>query len=253
MREGNIMSDNVYTLLYAAVICFICSFLLSLFAMGLKPAQERAATLDLHKKILSVLELYQEGMSEEEVDQVFSSSVKEAVLDRKGLIIEGVDFKSIPEAERCKVLSMDWDSNPADCKLSVYQKLVGDKISAIAIPLVGKGLWSTLYGYLALSPDATTVTGITFYKHGETPGLGAEISESWFQKNFLGKKILDPEGGVYGIVVSKGKAKNSGHPLVHSVDGISGATITSNGVTSLIKHCLKVYDPYLKKFRKEES
>jgi len=247
------MSDNIYTLLYAAVICFICSFLLSLFAMGLKPAQERAATLDLHKKILSVFDLYEEDMSEERVDQVFGASVKEAVLSRQGEELEGLDFKSIPEAERCKVLSMEWDSNPQNCKLSVYKKVLGQEMAALAIPLVGKGLWSTLYGYMALSPDARIVTGITFYRHGETPGLGAEISQPWFQKNFKGKEILDAEGGVYGVVVAKGKAKNSGHPLQHSVDGISGATITANGVTSLIKHCLKVYDPYLRTFRKEES
>jgi len=247
------MNDNLYTLLYAAVVCFVCSFLLSLFAMGLKPAQERAAQLDLNRKLLAVMGLYEEGMSDQRVEEVFKSRIQELVLDPSGKVLDTYkSFKEVPDKQRCELLEKGAATNAQDCKLSIYQRVENGNLLAMAIPLKGKGLWSTLYGYMALKPDAETVSGITFYKHAETPGLGAEISQEWFQKNFVNKKILDSEGQVYGVVVAKAKAENSGHPIEHSVDGISGATITANGVTRLIKHCAKIYDPYLSRFRKEE-
>jgi Na+-transporting NADH:ubiquinone oxidoreductase subunit C len=179
--------------------------------------------------------------------------VEELVINRAGEVQKNYKaFKEVPEKEQCELLEKGAELNTPDCKLSLFQRVENGNLKALAIPLKGKGLWSTLYGYLALQNDAATVSGITFYKHGETPGLGAEISKKWFQKNFLDKKILDEDGNLYGVVVAKAKAVNSGHPLKHSVDGISGATITANGVTRLIKHCTKMYDPYLSRFRKEE-
>ena len=85
--------------------------------------------------------------------------------------------------------------------------------------------------------------GITFYNHGETPGLGAEIEKDWFQNNFLGKKIKDLSGKLVSIEVVKGKSGDN----IHAVDGISGATITSRGVTDLLKHDLEKYSVYLNK------
>lgn len=247
------MNDNTYTLIYAAVVCFICSFLLAFFAMWLKPKQERAAQLDLNKKLLAVVGLYQNGMSDEEVERVFNNQITEEVIDRNGQIVSNFkSFAEVPERERCELLETGSETNPQDCKLSVFKRMDNSELVSMAIPIKGKGLWSTLYGFLALSPDANTVSGVTFYKHAETPGLGAEISKDWFQNNFVGKKILDQEGGLYGVVVAKGKAKDTAHPTEHVVDGISGATITANGVTKLIKHCAMIYAPYLAQFRKEE-
>jgi len=247
------MNDNIYTLIYAAIVCFICSFLLAFFAMWLKPDQERAAQLDLNKKLLNVMGLYHEGMSNEEVDRVFKNQIREKVIDQTGKILsEYKSFNEVPEKEHCELLETGASSNPNDCKLSVFQRIDNSELVSMAIPIKGKGLWSTLYGFLALQPDANTVSGLTFYKHAETPGLGAEISKEWFQDNFVGKRILNSDGELYGVAVAKGKAKDSSHPEEHVVDGISGATITANGVTKLIKHCVKVYSPYLAQFRKEE-
>ena len=111
------------------------------------------------------------------------------------------------------------------------------------IPISGKGLWSTLYGYFALEMDMKTVKGITFYKHGETPGLGAEVEKKWFQNNFIGKKIFDENSNLVSITVYKGSSGDD----IHGVDGISGATVTSNGVTNFLKSILNNYKPYLER------
>ena len=119
------------------------------------------------------------------------------------------------------------------------------------IPISGKGLWSTLYGYLALEKDLNTVKGLTFYKHGETPGLGGEVEKKWFQNNFVGKTIFDQTGQLVSVKVVKGKANDvlSGEALNHGVDGISGATITSRGVSDFLKRDLLRYEPYMKNNR----
>ena len=167
-----------------------------------------------------------------------------------GKIFEGESFSEVPEAQRCEILYTKFPNSPDNCKLSLYSKVSNDEVTAYAIPLEGKGLWSTLYGYLALEKDGSTIMGITFYAHKETPGLGAEISKPWFSDNFKGKKLLDQSGSLASVKVFKGKAKDSGLPEDHVVDGISGATITADGVTDLIKHCAEVFDPFLSKIRK---
>jgi Na+-transporting NADH:ubiquinone oxidoreductase subunit C len=111
------------------------------------------------------------------------------------------------------------------------------------IPISGKGLWSTLFGYFALDSDFNTVKGITFYDHKETPGLGGEVDKGWFQNNFIGKKIKDDKGNLVSVQVVKGKSGNN----IHGVDGISGATITSRGVTDFLLRDLKKYAPYFNK------
>lgn len=245
------MSDNTYTLMYAAIVCFICSFLLSVFAVGLQPAQKEAATIDLYRNILTVFGEDGSSMAKEDVKSVFQSSIKQIVVDKKGNTYPELNFSDIPGKEKCEILYTKFPSTADDCKLSVYSKVdQNGTVSAYAIPLEGKGLWSTLYGYLALENDGNTILGITFYKHGETPGLGAEISQPWFANNFKGKKLIDQSGFLASVKVFKGKAKDSGLPANHVVDGISGATITANGVTDLLLHCAKVFDPFLTKIRK---
>lgn len=245
------MNDNTYTLMYAAIVCFICSFLLSLFAVGLQPAQREAATIDLYRNILTVFGFEGASMSKEDVKSTFQNSIKQIVIDKQGKSYPDLKFSDVSADQKCELLYTKFPSSSDDCKLSVYSKVDTNGIaSAYAIPLEGKGLWSTLYGYLALENDGNTILGITFYKHGETPGLGAEISQPWFAENFKGKKLLDQSGSLASVKVYKGKAKDSGLPEDHVVDGISGATITADGVTDLLLHCTKVFDPFLATIRK---
>jgi len=126
------------------------------------------------------------------------------------------------------------------------------KVFAYVYPIVGKGLWSTLYGYLSVNPSGEKIIGITFYKHGETPGLGAEIEKIWFRNNFIGKNLYK-NGFFKGITVAKGKASNEIDYKLnknHIVDGISGATITSKGVEKmLLKEPLKYHKFFTNKIK----
>ena len=107
-----------------------------------------------------------------------------------------------------------------------------------------------MYGYFAIEPDGATAKGITFYKHIETPGLGAEVDKPWFQENYKGKKFVDENGLLIGIQTVKGKVDESSDEAYHQVDGISGATITSRGLNKFLLKDLEIYNPYLIQIRK---
>jgi Na+-transporting NADH:ubiquinone oxidoreductase subunit C len=114
------------------------------------------------------------------------------------------------------------------------------------VPLRGAGLWDAIWGYIALEGDMTTIKGAVFDHKGETAGLGAEITQDWFQNRFVGEKVFDTEGNLVGINVSK--TNNDPKDLDkddHEVDAISGATITGDGVTDMILERLTHYLPYL--------
>jgi len=130
--------------------------------------------------------------------------------------------------------------------LPIYVDKKDGIVNGYAIPISGKGLWSTLYGYFAIEPDGVTAKGITFYAHKETPGLGGEVEKPWFQNNFVGKRFIDEDGNLVGIKVIKGKA-DPGSP--YEVDGISGATITSKGLESFLVDDLEKYEPFFRKIR----
>jgi Na+-transporting NADH:ubiquinone oxidoreductase subunit C len=121
------------------------------------------------------------------------------------------------------------------------------KIDTYILPVSGKGLWSTLYGYLALEADKNHVRGIQFYKHGETPGLGGEVENAEWTAGWKGKTILDEQGELVSITVKKGTVDESiPEQKKHYVDGLAGATITSNGVTKFVLNDLKTFATYLK-------
>ena len=126
----------------------------------------------------------------------------------------------------------------------IYIHKTNDNINGYVIPISGKGLWSTLYGYFAIEPDCETAKGITFYKHGETPGLGGEVEKKWFQDNFKGKKFIDGNNTLVGIQVVKGSVDKSSKEAYRQVDGISGATITGDGVSDMIKERIQHYVPF---------
>ncbi len=232
-----------YTYFFALTVCAVCSFLLALVSQGLRPRQELNAELDVKKNILKAVRLQDPlpaGAPPEEVLRTYKEKIEEIVVDAEGRVVP--DRR--PE-----------DIRPGEALYPVYVYEEGGKPLAYCFPISGKGLWSTLYGYLAMERDAVRVRGITFYKHGETPGLGAEIEKPWFQENFRGKTIWDASGRLAPIRVVKGKASvvaSSPEVLAHSVDGISGATMTSQGVTALLDEWLHIYEPYLRRLRAAE-
>jgi len=234
------VSENLKVVRFAVIVCLICSALVSTAALGLRERQEANLLLDIRKNILKSVSLYQPEMADTQVNSLFDNRMVGLVLDRDGNVQEGrqpqdVDLEKEPDL------------------LLLYQCLdESGNVVAYTFAIQGQGLWSTVYGYFALAGDLDHVQGITFYKHGETPGLGGEIEKPWFQEQFAGKEIRNAEGEIVSVSVVKGSAAAQ-HPsdLEHYVDGISGATITSRAVSKMIKDTLQAYEPYFGQLRQE--
>jgi len=125
-------------------------------------------------------------------------------------------------------------------------------LEKIILPVYGKGVWSTMYGFIALNNDLTTVEGFSFYEHGETPGLGGEVDNPAWRRSWVGKKAFDDRGKV-AIEVLKGAVDPLSPEAVHQIDGLSGASLTTRGVDKLVRYWLGEhgYGPYLGKLRRE--
>ena len=233
------MHSNRYTLFFVFIITVILGTLLSVTKENLKVKQEDNLRADVNKTILRSLEFEEEEnnpWSNEKVEEIFNNSIVGLCVDSEGNKIDNVILEEVD-------IEKDIE------RLPVYLKVVEGELQGIALPVAGKGLWSTVFGYIALEPDSDTVLGIQFYKHGETPGLGGEVEKEWFTENFIGKKIRNVEGEIIGIKVLKGKVDDSKEDAIHQVDGISGATVTSNGVTIFLKDDLKRYEAYLNEIK----
>lgn len=237
------ITSNRYTFTFSIIICVVCGVVLSAVSEGLRKQQELNMAVDVKKNILKAVVLKEPiapGTKQEEVLKIYNSKIEEIVIDDKGEIVA--------EKKPSDIQEKDTGLYP----LYIYKE--DGKVLSYAFPIIGQGLWSTLYGYLALETDAITVRGVTFYKHGETPGLGAEIEKAWFQDNFKGKKIYSvEEKKLTPIAVVKGKAADifkDERQINHHVDGITAATITGNGVTAMMEKWLSIYDAYFSKIRK---
>lgn len=236
------ISSTRYTFIFSIIVCVVSGILLSAVSEGLRAQRELNEELDVKKNILKAVALKDPiapKMKGPDVLKVYGSKIEELVIDAQGSIVEGKTPKQLA--------GKDADLFP----LYLYKE--DGRVMAYAFPIVGQGLWSTLYGYLAVESDATTIRGITFYKHGETPGLGGEIEKEWFQNNFKGKTIYSvKEHRLTPIVVVKGKAADvvGAQELSYHVDGITAATLTGKGVTELMARWIAVYDAYLSRLRK---
>ena len=236
------MHKNSYVFIFAAVVTITCSILLAAAANLLRDRQQENIALDIQKNILKSAELTSPEMTRQEILSRYDKYIHSEVINLKG---EKVPDKTVEEIDPKKDLDL----------LPVYYAEDNGQILAYIIPISGKGLWSTIYGYLALEKDLNTIEGITFYKHGETPGLGGEIEKEWFTNNFKGKKIYSPDGNLVSITVVKGKVHNliPDAEAYHYVDGISGSTLTGKGLTNFLKKDLETYKPFFEKERNEHT
>lgn len=236
------ISSTRYTFIFAVIVCVVSAVMLSVFSEGLRPQKELNEELDVKKNILKAVVLKDPitpKMKGAEILNVYNSKIEEIVIDKEGNVVAGKTPKQLTEKDK--------DLYP----LYIYKE--DGRVMAYAFPVVGQGLWSTLYGYLAVEADATTIRGVTFYKHGETPGLGGEIEKEWFQNNFKGKTVYSvKEHKLTPTVVVKGRAADvvGKDELGYHVDGITAATLTGKGVTELMARWITVYDAYLSKLRK---
>ena len=248
-----------YTLLFAAAVCVVCSVLVSSSAVLLRERQVENQLIDRQKKVLLVAGLMREreSLSREEVRRRFEESLEPRIVDlQTGAYVEDVDPDTFDQrrAARDPARSRRAPENAARVHripnhALIYVLRSNGAVEAIILPVEGMGLWSTLYGFLALAPDTRTIRNIIFYQHGETPGLGGEVDNPRWKALWRGRLAFD-ESWEPRIEVIKGRA---GPPEEdpHRVDGLSGATLTSNGVTNLLRFWLGEhgFGPYLEATR----
>ncbi|MEX2597742.1 MAG: NADH:ubiquinone reductase (Na(+)-transporting) subunit C [Salibacteraceae bacterium] len=243
-----------FTFLFAAAMVVVVATVLSLAAMGLKGPQNENMK---QEKMQNILGSIQVESTREAAAEKFSQYVKTRItLNAKGEVVSEVEgpIKSLAQDGK---EAFDNDAFNIDIKKQYRDKMMPDSERKFplfrcekdgeiyyVVPLVGTGLWGPIWGFISLKSDMNTVFGAKFDHKTETPGLGAEINTDWFQEPFQGEKIFNEEGEFVSIDVIKGGA-DSDNP--HGVDAITGGTITSDGVSDMLKNTLNVYVPYFKK------
>ena len=208
------------TFVIAIGVSLLCSVLVSAAAILLKPRQERNETLFRQKIVLEVAGMYEPGANIEE---------RFAAID--------AEIVDLPNGESAEV----------------FVVRDGDAIQQVILPVSGAGLWSTMYGYLAVEPDGHTVRGLRFYEHAETPGLGDQVEKADWLAQWPGKQLYDDVGDVR-IEVVRGKVV-AGADAIYQVDGLSGATLTGRGVSVFLRHWVGAdgFGPYLHALSDEAS
>lgn len=225
-KKGIDTNSNVYTILYAAVMVIIVAFMLAFVASALKDTQEANVANDTKGQILSAL-----GYDKATIDvaAVYAEKVQDNVLEAGEL----KPYKGQFNTTYGKLIK--------NGELHVFTGTTTEGKQAYVIPVVGRGLWGGLWGYIAVNDTKDKVLGTYFYHESETAGLGARIGEKRFQDQFIGKPIFDEGGEEVALTVVKAGAAQS----ENEVDGVTGATLTSNGVAAMVKDGLTAYKDFL--------
>jgi len=248
-------------LAYAAAVCVVAAVAVSGTAVGLRDRQIANAEIERQRNVLQAAGAAGPGerLAPDEVGRRFAAFEAVAVdlytgREAPGFDLEGYDPR---QAAADPDTSLAVPDNPARVArvpryAIVYRQRDEDgRLALLVLPVEGQGLWSTLYGYLALEPDLVTIRGLAFYEHGETPGLGGEITSPRWTVLWPGRRTTD-QNGVIAIEVARGPA---GPPSEdpYRVDGISGATLTGRGVTALVRFWIgpNGFGPYLDSLRQE--
>ena len=261
------------TFMVAAVLCIVCSVLVSWAAVSLRPLQEVNKELDKKKNILEAAGLLDdEAKSAEAIEKLFAEKVGRKLIDlstgdevtEEQLEELGIDLETYEQKEAAGDPALNTEVEPPRALPGISERekfafvyLVNDEsgnLAQMVFPVYGKGLWSTLYGFIAVESDTTTVSGITFYQHGETPGLGGEVDNRSWKAQWKGKKLYNDNWDLE-IEVLKGKVNKEDEDAVYQIDGLSGATITTRGVTDLVRYWLgeDAFGPYLEKIRNSRN
>ena len=230
------------TIAVALALCFVCAVLVSLAAVALRPLQIENKAMDMKKNILEVAGLLKEDT---DIHNAFASQIEPKLVDMEtGDYIDGMDVVAYDQRKAAKDPAQniaipkneDIASIRNKAKIAkVYLVKEGGAIKSIILPIHGYGLWSTMYGFLALDADGTTVQSINFYDQAETPGLGGEVVNPNWRALWKGKKVYD-ESGEPMLALIKGVVDASKADSEFKVDGLAGATLTSVGVTNLVKY-----------------
>ena len=257
--------SNRKIIIVALGVCAVCSVLVSVAAVGLRPRQKENQRLEKLRNILDAGGLFEKKM---DLEKVYGEKIRAFFVRLEdgspmpleeipaGITTEAFDVERVAadpatgrlipdEADRARIRRIP-------VFMPVYGVLDGSEISKIILPVHGKGLWSTMYGFMALDRDLKTILAFTFYEHGETPGLGGEIDNPRWKALWQGKSAFDDQGRLR-IEVMRGAVERDDPEARFRVDGISGATKTTQGVQELVRFWLgdSGYGPFIVRARKE--
>ncbi len=248
------------TLIVALSLCVVCSVIVSTAAVVLKPAQEANQALDRKRNILAAAGMLDESRS---VDEQFAEMTTRVVDLRTGKFTDAVEPERYNARKAAKDASTSDALSAEEDIAKIFRRehyavvyLAEDQqggIDKIILPIRGYGLWGTLYGFLALEGDATTVAGIGFYEHKETPGLGGEVDNPRWKAQWEGKQAYDD--GELAISVIKGTVDPSARNAQYQVDGLAGSTLTTRGVSNLVRFWLSQdgFAPFLNNLKSGEA
>jgi Na+-transporting NADH:ubiquinone oxidoreductase subunit C len=255
-RDKNAIS---WTLFIAVAVCLVCSVFVSWTAVKMKPLQDLNKELERKRNILSAAGLLEAGTDVAaefgRIDtRLVDLATGEYVTDQNAAAFDPLAAARDPERNVTSPTADDLAGIKRRARLArVYLLRERGELKRVILPIYGKGLWSTLYGFIALESDLDTVCSLAFYQHGETPGLGGEVDNPAWKAQWVGKEAF--ADGRVAIEVVKGKVVAGSPRAIHQVDGLSGATITSRGVSQLVRYWLgeNGFGPYLDRLREEVS
>ena len=260
------------TIAIAVALCLVCAVLVSFAAVALKPLQIDNKAADMKKNILDVAGLLEEGAN---INTAFAQKIEAKIVDLEtGAYVENINADEYDQRKAAKdpaqSIAIPKDKDIAHIRVKAkYAKVFlvkdGGKLKSIILPMHGYGLWSTLYGFLSLDADGQTVQSINFYDQQETPGLGGEVVNPVWRALWKGKKVYaesdqpsldkgligEADIGEPALSLIKGTVDTTKPGSQYQVDGLAGATLTSTGVTNLVRYWTsnEGFAPYLKKVR----
>jgi Na+-transporting NADH:ubiquinone oxidoreductase subunit C len=257
--SSNFNKDSIQNVIVIAlVVCLFCAIVVAGSAVALKERRVENKALDKSKNVLIAAGLFEEGVTKvEDINTLFARFEPRVVDLRTKQLLSEAEVATVEQQLEISFLDYDQRKAAKDPALSsaltdledvasinrrehyslIYLLRSESGIDRIVLPVHGYGLWSTLYGFLALEADGNTVSGITFYEHAETAGLGGEVDNPAWKAKWPGKQIYADHGGV-AMRVIKGAVDPNAAESIHQVDGLSGATLTSNGVSNMIAYWL---------------
>lgn len=231
------------TLVVALLVCLVCSVFVAGAAVALRPTQLENRQLDKQRSILAIAGLGEAGMSASQVKALYNERIVAKLVDLEtGRFSDEFDPQTFDPLVAAKDPALS-EAVPGSEDIAsikrrerystVYMVEENGQLDTLILPVRGYGLWSTLYGFMAVKGDLDTVAGFGFYQHGETPGLGGEVDNPKWRSLWSGKELFD-ENGKLAVQIVKGNVDPQSPKANHQVDGLAGATLTSNGVNNLL-------------------
>ena len=255
----------VRTVVVALVVCLVTSIIVSFTAVQLKPIQKINKILDKHSNILAVAGISLGGKSDTEISNMFASNIETRIIDiASGQFSDYVNSAIYDQYKAAKdpIQNVELSSSDDIAKIkrrakyaSVYiVKSEDGSVKYYILPIHGYGLWSTLYGFVAVEADANTIFGLSFYSHAETPGLGGEVDNPKWKSQWRGKKIRNMQGKTAIRVVKFGSINLNAVNTIHTIDGLAGASLTTRGVNNLVQYWLgdSGFGPFLQNIQSNQ-